>query len=302
MASLIEKATQDMFAVRDGNHHFKLLYDGQCPICSREICALKRRNHQNKVHFIDINSPEFALLNLGKIDYKTAMTQIHAIDNRGNILVGLEAFAAVYANCKMPIISTLLHIRFIRLILTPFYKLFARSRTLLRKKDNEKGLKNGTKRRRVWGWFLLFILICLTVEIIGGYWAKNSVSTWYPTLIKPSWTPPDWVFGPVWSLLYLMIALSGWLIFRAERSRKRDIALMLYATQLGLNFIWTFLFFSLESPILGLIDITLLSLLILLTIIYSWQVKALASVLLTPYFIWVIYATTLNAAIVFLNR
>ncbi len=134
MASLIEKATRDMFAVRDGNHHFKLLYDGQCPICSREVCALRKRNHLNKVHFIDINSQEFALLNHKKIDYKTAMAQIHAIDNQGNILVGLAAFAAVYANCKMPIISTLLHIQFIKFVLTPFYKLFAKSRTLLKKK------------------------------------------------------------------------------------------------------------------------------------------------------------------------
>ena len=149
---------------------------------------------------------------------------------------------------------------------------------------------------------VFFFFICLAIQIIGGYWTKGTVSTWYPTLIKPSWTPPDCVFGPVWSCLYLMIAISGWLIYKAKSSHKKDITLILYASQLGLNFIWTFLFFSLRSPILGLIDIVLLCVLISLTIIYAWQVRRLASLLLVPYLIWVMYATTLNAGIVFLNR
>ena len=158
------------------------------------------------------------------------------------------------------------------------------------------------KQGRLWVSCILFIVVCLAIEIIGGYWTKERVTSWYPTLIKPSWTPADWVFGPVWSCLYVMIAVSGWLIYKAEGSRKKDIALMLYASQLGLNFIWTFLFFSLKSPILGLIDIALLCVLISLTIIYSWHVQRLASFLLMPYLIWVVYATTLNVGIVFLNR
>ncbi len=149
---------------------------------------------------------------------------------------------------------------------------------------------------------IFFIVLCLAIQIIGGYWTKGTVSTWYPTLVKPSWNPPDWVFGPVWSCLYLMIAVSGWLIYKAKSSPKRDLALIFYAIQLGLNFIWTFLFFSLRSPILGLIDISLLCLCIGLTIIYSWKVRPLAALLLVPYLIWVMYATTLNAGIVFLNR
>ena len=158
------------------------------------------------------------------------------------------------------------------------------------------------KQKQLWISFVVFILICLIVEILGGVWTKETVSTWYPTLAKPSWTPPDWIFGPVWSCLYIMIAVAGWLIYRAEYSHKRTIALMLYGGQLALNFIWSFLFFSLRSPTLGLIDIILLWLLISLTIIKAWPVRPLASLLLIPYLVWVTYATSLNAGIWLLNR
>lgn len=150
--------------------------------------------------------------------------------------------------------------------------------------------------------FVIFILLCFIVEIVGSLWTKETVLTWYPTLTKPSWTPPDWIFGPVWSCLYIMIAISGWLIYRAEYSHKRSVALMLYGGQLALNFIWSFLFFSLRSPALGLIDIILLCLLISLTIIKGWPVSRLASLLLIPYLVWVMYATSLNAGIWLLNR
>lgn len=158
------------------------------------------------------------------------------------------------------------------------------------------------KEKKLWISLIAFILLCLTIEIIGGFWTKESVSSWYPTLIKPSWTPPDWVFGPVWSLLYLMIAISGWLIYQAEHSHQRTIALILFGVQLALNFIWSFLFFSLKSPILGLIDIVLLCLLISLTIVKAWPVRPMASLLLIPYLIWVLYAASLNAGIWLLNR
>lgn len=157
------------------------------------------------------------------------------------------------------------------------------------------------KQKQWWISFIIFILLCLIMQIVGSLWTRETVLTWYPTLIKPSWTPPDWVFGPVWSCLYLMIAVSGWLMYRAEYSQKRAVALMLYGSQLALNFIWSFLFFSLQSPILGLIDIILLCLFISLTIIKAWPVSHLASILLIPYFIWVLYATSLNTGIWLLN-
>lgn len=158
------------------------------------------------------------------------------------------------------------------------------------------------KQKYLWISFVIFILLCFIVEFVGSFWIKEPVSTWYPTLAKPSWTPPDWVFGPVWTCLYIMIAVSGWLIYRAEYSHKRTIALMFYGGQLALNFIWSFLFFSLRSPALGLIDIVLLWLLISLTIIKARPVSPLASLLMIPYLVWVTYAASLNAGIWLLNR
>lgn len=157
------------------------------------------------------------------------------------------------------------------------------------------------KKKRTWISLLNFIILCLALELIGSYWTNQSVSTWYRQLIKPMWTPPGWVFGPIWTILYIMIAIAGWLIYKAKHSHHRSLALMLYGSQLALNFIWSFLFFSLKSPILGLIDILLLSLLIILTIIKGWRVRSLAGILLIPYLIWVIYAASLNAGIWILN-
>ena len=158
------------------------------------------------------------------------------------------------------------------------------------------------KKKQSWILLIIFVLVCLLVQVAGSFWMKETISTWYPKLIKPSWTPPDWIFGPVWFCLYIMIAVSGWLISRAEYSHNRTVALVLYCGQLALNFIWSFLFFSLHSPILGLIDILLLCLLIILTIIKTWPVARLGSLLLIPYLAWVIYATTLNVGIWLLNN
>lgn len=157
------------------------------------------------------------------------------------------------------------------------------------------------KRKKLWISFAIFILICLIVQIVGSLWTKETVSTWYPTLIKPSWTPPDWVFGPVWFSLYIMIAISGWLIYRTRDSHRRTTALIFYGCQLSLNFIWSFLFFSLQSPLLGGIDIILLLLFIIFTIANAWSVNRWASLLLIPYLVWVTYATTLNIGIWLLN-
>lgn len=158
------------------------------------------------------------------------------------------------------------------------------------------------KQKHFWVSLILFITLCFIVQIVGNLWTKEALSTWYPTLIKPSWTPPNWIFGPIWTILYIMIGISGWAIYQAKPSHKRNVALILYGTQLALNFIWSFLFFSLQSPVLGLIDIVLLSLLIGLTILKAWAVRPLASLILIPYFIWVLYATSLNVGIWILNK
>lgn len=89
----------------------------------------------------------------------------------------------------------------------------------------------------------LFILLCLAVEIFASYWTNQTVSTWYLELKKPPWNPPNWFFFPVWTILYMVIAISGWLIYKAEPSHQRSITLSFYEGQLALNFIWSFFFF-----------------------------------------------------------
>jgi len=128
IANGVEKAAAETLADRDSENNLKLLYDGECPICKREICILQKKDTQSKVTFVDISSDEFSPVEQNNIDYNTAMSQIHAIDSKGNVLVGLPAFAAVYARSQFLATSTFLRIPFIMKILNPFYTLFAKKR------------------------------------------------------------------------------------------------------------------------------------------------------------------------------
>lgn len=157
------------------------------------------------------------------------------------------------------------------------------------------------KSKKAWLSLLLFIALCLGLEMIAIYWTHQTVFSWYPLLKKPFWTPPAWIFGPVWTILYITIAIAGWLIYQAKASSRRSIAFFWYGSQLFFNFIWSFLFFFLKNPLLGLIDIVLLSLSIFCTLLYARFSTRTGSILLIPYLLWVIYAMTLNAAIWWLN-
>lgn len=131
IANIIEKATAETLEDRDLKNNLKLLYDGECPICKREVCILQKKDSQTKIKFIDISSKEFSPFENNNIDYNTAMSQIHAIDGKGNLLVGISAFAAVYASCQLLVTSTLLRIPFIKRTLKPLYTLFAKKRLWL---------------------------------------------------------------------------------------------------------------------------------------------------------------------------
>ena len=128
IANIVEKATAETLEDRDSKTNLKLLYDGKCPICKREICILQKRDSQTKIKFIDINSKDFSSFENNNIDYNTAMSQIHAIDGEGNLLVGIPVFATLYARCQLLITSTLLRIPFIKMVLKPLYTLFAKNR------------------------------------------------------------------------------------------------------------------------------------------------------------------------------
>ena len=128
IANIVQKATEETLKDRDKNNLLELLYDGECPICLREICILQKKNNGTKLNFVDISAKDYSAENHNNIDYNTAMTQIHAMDSEGNNLIGIPAFAAVYARCQLLIISTILRIPFIACVLNPFYSLFAQNR------------------------------------------------------------------------------------------------------------------------------------------------------------------------------
>jgi translocator protein len=149
-------------------------------------------------------------------------------------------------------------------------------------------------------WLVLagFIALCLGAGFVASSATMQSVVEWYPTLNKPSWTPPNWLFAPVWTVLYIMMAVAAWLVWRAGNSKT---ALFLFFGQLLLNVAWSFLFFGAQSPLLGLINIVLMWLAIAITIFAFAMRSRLAAFLMVPYICWVSLATALNASIYMLN-
>ena len=128
------------------------------------------------------------------------------------------------------------------------------------------------------------------------------MNTWYETLQRPRLTPPDWVFGPVWTVLYVMIAVSIFLFIRKYKSENGYGIYVLIILHLIFNFLWTGVFFGLKAPGLALIDIILLDISLVFMIRYFWQTDVVSSILLWPYLIWVMFATYLNASFYILNR
>jgi tryptophan-rich sensory protein len=144
-----------------------------------------------------------------------------------------------------------------------------------------------------------FILLCLAVGSLGGYAVSASIVDWYPTLNKPSWNPPNWLFGPVWTVLYVMMAVAAWGVWRSKD--RIGPAMILFFSQLALNLAWSFLFFGARSPWLGLVEITFLWLALVFTIIAFFGRVTWAGWLMLPYLAWVSFAAFLNFTIWRLN-
>jgi len=143
----------------------------------------------------------------------------------------------------------------------------------------------------------------LAIGGLSGYATARGVADWYPTLTKPSFNPPAWVFGPVWTLLYIVMGVAAFLVWRkgldADGVR---IALAVFAVQLALNGLWSILFFGMRAPGLALAEIILLWVAIGITTVLFWRVTAAAGTLLLPYLAWVSFAPVLNASLWWLNR
>jgi tryptophan-rich sensory protein len=144
-------------------------------------------------------------------------------------------------------------------------------------------------------------------QIVGGLGAVatvSSVSTWYKKLRKPSWTPPSWVFGPAWTTLYLLMGLASWLVLRRKQEDDEPVTTeaALYGTQLGLNLLWSILFFGLRRVDLALAEIAALWAAILATLVRFARARPASGLLLVPYLAWTTFAAALNAAVWRLNR
>ncbi len=156
------------------------------------------------------------------------------------------------------------------------------------------------KRRDVIG-LVLFLALCLAVSGIGGAITATSVDTWYQSLQKPPFNPPDWIFAPVWTALYVMMAIAGWRVWRRDGIESRRSALALFAVQLGLNLAWSLVFFGLQRIGLAFAEIVILLIAIIANTIMFWRIDRLAGVLFVPYALWVAYAAVLNGALWVLN-
>ena len=147
------------------------------------------------------------------------------------------------------------------------------------------------------------VLVCILTGVAGSFMTMDSVKTWYADLSRPSFTPPDWTFGVVWPILYVMMGISAFLIWnRGVGNKEVKVALGIFLVQLVLNGIWTPIFFGLHMLALGLVEIILLWAAIVATIFAFWKISKPAALLLVPYIFWVSFAVVLNAAIWLLNR
>lgn len=146
-----------------------------------------------------------------------------------------------------------------------------------------------------------FLLLCFAVAAAGGAVTATSVDEWYQALAKPGFTPPDWLFAPVWTALYALMAIAAWRVWRENGFSKARWALMAFVLQLGLNFGWSLLFFGLNLIGVALVEMVVLLGAIAVTAAFFYRSDRLAGVLLVPYALWVGYALILNAAIWSLN-
>jgi len=146
------------------------------------------------------------------------------------------------------------------------------------------------------------ILICQAAGFLGSLATTPSIATWYKTVAKPSFNPPNAIFGPVWLSLYLMMSISLFLIWKQWGAAKGvRPALIIFFVQLALNTLWSVLFFGLHQPMWAFFEIVILWLFILLTMMVFWRLSRVAGLLLLPYLLWVSFASALNFAIWRLN-
>lgn len=151
---------------------------------------------------------------------------------------------------------------------------------------------------------LIMVVTCLAVGYLSGIVTRESIAEWYQFIEKPSFNPPNWVFQPVWSALYVMMGVAGGLVWDKIDSKSEEVkkALKFFAIQLALNALWSVLFFGLKNPMLALVEIILLWLMIYETYLKFSRINSVSGYLFIPYLMWVGFAAILNASIWWLNK
>lgn len=151
---------------------------------------------------------------------------------------------------------------------------------------------------------VIALLVCLAVGYSASTVTRPSVESWYPTIVKPVFNPPNWIFMPMWTLLYILMAVAAGLVWDKIKQQTEEVkkALLFFIIQLTLNVIWSYLFFGLKNPLLALIEIVILWLMIYETYLKFVKINKTVGYLLIPYLAWVGFATILNASIWWLNK
>ena len=148
---------------------------------------------------------------------------------------------------------------------------------------------------------LVSIALPLGVGAIAGMFTAQSVPEWYAALNRPSFNPPNWIFGPVWTTLYILMGISFFLVWKQDASKERNQAILIFSLQLLLNFAWSFIFFYFHMIGFALVEIILLWVSIIIMLVLFYKAKPVASYINIPYLLWVTFATILNAGYYFLN-
>jgi tryptophan-rich sensory protein len=148
---------------------------------------------------------------------------------------------------------------------------------------------------------LTSIALCQAAGLMGSLFTVTEVNTWYKTLLQPTFAPPSWVFGPVWTTLYTLMGIALFLVWQRPKSNRRTHALIFFCVQLALNALWTPVFFGLHAIGAAFALILVLLISIAVTIFYFYKIRPGAAYLLVPYILWVLFATVLNGAIWQLN-
>lgn len=148
--------------------------------------------------------------------------------------------------------------------------------------------------------FIFCVSVPFLAGFIGSYFTMDAIPNWYAGLNKPSFNPPNWIFGPVWSTLYLLMGISFYKVWTSNSDMKK-IAIAIFSVQIVLNTLWSILFFGLQNPVVAFGEIIILWIMIILNIVVFYRINKISGLLLIPYLLWVSFASFLNYSIMILN-